>query len=203
MAHVAAIANPVTIGNMALSNCGSSASIESFNENSVEAKLIKRWYDFARFQVLESSDWNFARKRAFLALHSEAPPNDWGFRYKRPADCVKVRRIINPAGETQDEVPFQIMTTDDGDEETILCNVDDAEVEYTFNLQNTGQYNSLFITALAFLLGHYICLALTGKQQIAEANLRNYFNAVRIAQAINGNEQGRKPDRDAEWVRER
>ena len=65
------VVSQVLIANMALSNIGTKSEIASLDENSVEAKQCKLWYDLSRKQALEAFDWGFARKRLTLALHAD------------------------------------------------------------------------------------------------------------------------------------
>ncbi len=150
--------SPVRIGNMALSHIGTTATIEAFTENSVEARQINLWYDFSRQQALEAMDWNFARKRQFLALHSDDPPTyDWLYRYQYPSGALVIRRLVNPLGLEANVVPFRVENSSDGETKTVLTNLEDAEAEYTFDLTSTSLFSPLFVEALSFLslfLGH-------------------------------------------------
>lgn len=199
-----AIISPVRIGNMALSHIGVSSTIESLTENIPEATQINLWYDFSREQALEILDWNFARKRQTLALHSDDPPEDvWTFRYQYPADALKIRRMVNPAGKTVDAVPYEIENSDDGSEKTILTNLEDAVSVYTFNLNSTALFSPLFIEALSFLLAHHIAFPLTGSPEIKKEMLQTYVALVRVAQTYNALEGQADPPRDAEHIRDR
>lgn len=196
--------DPVKIGNMALSNCGISNTIESFDENSIEAKQIKLWYDFARMQCLAALDWNFARKRFTLALDGDdAPTTEWSFRYQYPVDCLVVRKLVNPVSKTDDAVPFTVETNEDSTRKTIVTDLDSAVAVYTFDLTDTGLFSPVFINALSFLLAQYIAFTLTGRQSTVDKNLQKYIGTLRLAQSYNKMETVEPPTRDAEWVRDR
>ena len=192
--------SPVKIGNMALSNIGDSGTIESFNEDSAQAKEINIWYDFAREQVLEGLDWNFARKRQTLALHGDDPPDTWLYRYQYPADCIAIRSLENPAGLKADPVPFTFENSLDGNQKTILTNLESAKALYTFNLTSTLLFSPSFILAFSYLLGHYIAYPLTGKFAVKEKMLAMYKIVLREAQAFNAQEQMDDTPRDAPWI---
>ena len=202
MAYLGAMSD-VRIANLALSNIGNSGTIQSFSELSTEAGVTNLWYDFARLQVLESSDWNFARKTITLALHADAPPVLWGYRYQRPADCVSVREIVNPSGPDVDAIPYRIENSLDGQTETVLINIQDAQMNYTFNATQVNLFSTTFITGLSYLLAHYIAMPLTNSPAIQDAMLQKYIGFIRIAAARNGNEEVQAPPRDAEWIRGR
>jgi hypothetical protein len=187
---------------MALSNLGTRSKIASLTEGSVESDELELWYEYSRLTALESYDWSFARKRVALALHSDDPPEDiWAFRYQYPADCVTARKIENPNGMDADAVPFEIETSDDGSEKTILTNMEDAVLVYTFDQQDTSLYRPFFVKMFSYVLAHEVAIALTGKLSIKQAMAEAVSAFVRAAPAADGNERvGRKP-RDAEWIR--
>lgn len=193
----------VKIANLALSHIGNSATIQSLTESSTEANVCNLWYDFARLQVLESSDWNFARKTALLAEHADAVPDNWAYRYQRPADCVAVRKIVNPGGETLDAIPYRIENSLDGETETILTNLVTASVDYTFNATAVNLFSTTFITGLTYLIAHYIAMPLTGSDEIQDRMLQRYAGFARVAQARNASEEVGLPPRESEWIRAR
>jgi len=194
----------VKIANLALSNVGTATTIESFTENSVEAKQLKLWYDFARKQTLEAFDWNFARKRLDLATHSDdAPSNEWVYRYQYPADALAIRRLENPNGKTDNAIPFEVENSESGEEKTILTDLAEARVVYTFDNTNPDMYSSVFINALSSLLAHYIGFVLTGKKAVVDGNLQRYVMFLRMAEYVSGTEKVQDKPRDTDWIRER
>ncbi len=199
-----AIVSPVRIGNMALSHIGVSGVIESLTENVPEANQINLWYGFSREQALEILDWTFARKRQILALHNDdAPAGIWTFRYQYPADAIKIRSLVNPAGKLANASPFEIEMSNDGSEKTILTNIEDAVAVYTFNTQSTSLFSPMFIEALSYLLAHHISFPLTGSPEIKKEMLQTYIALVRVAQTYNALEGQADPPRDAEHIRDR
>lgn len=197
-----AAVSSVTIANMALSHIGAKSSIESLDENSSEAKQCKLWYAFSLEQALESYDWSFARTRRALALSGEAPPDQWSYRYQYPADCVKARRIWNPAGEQADAVPFEIEMGAD-DNRTILTDIQGAVLIFTKSVTNPALFSKLFVEMLSRGLAQHIAFALTGKTEVTKEQAGAYQSILRAAAAYDGNERVGQPPRDAEWIRGR
>ena len=194
----------VRIANMALSNVGAASTIESFDEASTEAKQCKLWYDYSRLQALEAFDWSFARKRLVLAAHSDDPPEArWIYRYQYPADCVAARYIENPLGVDADKVPYQVETSDDNGSKTILTNVSDAALVYTFDLQSPALFSAHFVETLSHLLASHIAFTLTGKRTIKGDMIQTYRSLLRAAPAQNANEQSETKPREADWIRGR
>ncbi len=205
----------VMICNMALSHVGK-GKIESLDEASAGARECKLWYDIARRTCLEAHDWNFARKRLAGALHSDAPAGTWAFRYQYPSDCIALREIVNPLGGNEpimapdgyrqyapDPIPFAIEVSSDGSARTILTNMDQAVLVYTFNQLSTATFNSLFVDLLSYQLAHKIAFALTGKATLKDRMLENYAGLLRTAPIVNANEGMMAPPKDADWIRGR
>lgn len=202
---------------MALSNVGARQSIESLTENSSEAKTVNLWYDISRRTVLEAYDWNFARKRVTLALDDEDPPeNIWEFRYIYPSDCIVARRLqqpeyaINPLFSTShftmsepDAIPFTIEMNSTGNEKTILTDLEDAILVYTFDQEDINTFTNHFIYTFSYALGYNIAFQLTGKRSTQQDMFQYYNILVGQAAMHDANEMVDRPPREAEHIRAR
>ena len=195
--------SPTRIANLALSNVGTKSTIESLSEDSAEANECDLWYEFAREEALKAHNWSFARKRFTLALHGDDPPDEWGFRYQYPADCLAIRLIQNPAGTTADPIPYRVEMSDDGMTKSILTNLEDAAVIYTFNQQTTAFFTPYFVKMMSYLLGGYIAFTLTGKRSVRADMVKQYEKLLVTAPAYDANEGQNGPPREAEWIRDR
>lgn len=215
------LTSDVLIGRMALTHVGARSTIESLSELSAEAKIVNLWLPFSRIQTLEAFDWSFARKRQTLATHGDAPPDGvWEFRYQYPSDCVTARLIQSPLipptatsvtneslwasvlGSGQDAIPFAIEQSSNGTK-SILCNLEQAVLVYTFDQTNYTLWTAQAIEALSRALASRIAFSLTGKASIANDQMRLFLALTRAAQGANANEQVDPKPRDAEWVRGR
>jgi len=193
----------VLICNMSLSNIGAKSTIESITELSTEAKACNLWYDFSLKQALEAFNWSFARKRFTLAAHGDDAPEDiWAYRYQYPSDCVAAREIVNPAGKDADAVPFEVQISDDGTK-SILTNLDDAELIYTFLQENTTMFSAHFVEMFSYILAAHISFSITGKRTIKGDMLAMARSLLRVAPAQNAREATEEPIREAEWIRGR
>lgn len=191
------------IASMALSNVGSSG-IESITGTEAGAKECDLWYDFSRRQTLAAHDWNFARRRLTLATHDDDPPSGvWAYRYQYPSDCVKFRKIQNPAGEKADAIPFEIELSDDQSTKSILTNLDDAVGVYTMNLTEVTLFSEFFVQLFGFALATQIAYPLTGKLELRKEMDATFRTMALVAPAHDANEQMEAPPRDAEHIRGR
>ena len=192
----------VQIGNFALAKVGADSTIESLTEDSTEAKNVNLWFAFAREETLAAFNWSFARKRLALATHGEDAPTGWTYRYIYPSDCIKLRVLENPLGDTADPVPFEVETDSDGNK-CIVTDLEDAVAVYTFNATNPILYSKYFVETFATLLASHIALPLTGKFQIEE-KLKGQFRWMLVfASAMDASEKQEKPERDSILIRSR
>lgn len=209
----------VLISNMALSHLGA-GQIQAMDEASAEAIQANLWYDPSRKQALTSHNWGFARKRAVLAVHGDDPPEGvWAYRYIYPVDCLVARELVNPAmgavssltvfgsrpqdvWAAGDAVPFDVETSDN-ETKSILTDLEDATLVYTFNQESTSMFSWPFIDALAYLMAGRLAFALTGKRSLAQDMFEAYRSVVRSASATDANEGVAAAPREAEWIRKR
>ena len=189
----------VKIANMALSGVGA-GNIESFDEPSPEARQCKLWYDFTRQQTLEAFDWSFARKRLTLALSAEDPPISWGYRYQYPSDCIVARYLQSPAALMDETVPFSIEVDQAGTAKTIVTNMDEAVLVYTFDLETTSMFSPHFVNALAARLGAEIAFALTGNRGIKGDLFQQFQILIGQAPTHNANEEVSEPPPESSWI---
>ena len=198
----------VIIGNMALGHVGARDAIESIDEESTVARQVRLWYDFSREQTLAAFDWSFARKRVALALIEEVPTGDpvageWSYRYQYPADCIAARYIVNPLGKTADAVPFEVEVSEGGEAKTILTDMEDPVLVYTFDQQLTSIFSPYFVQTLSILLGSHIAYPVTGKMKLKGELLNLFGSYIRAASAHDANERVSAPPREAENIRAR
>lgn len=209
----------VDIGNMALGHIGARQTIESFSEQSAEARTVALWYDRARELVLEKHDWGFARKRQALAPSSEpAPTPDWQFRYQYPSDCLKARALVNPGivyypphmefariGHLirPDAIPYEVGLSTDKSAKIILTDLDQAELVYTANLTDPTLYPMSVVFTISYALASMIAYKITGRAGLQQELYRQFLYSFDHAAADDGNESIDRPPRDAEWIRGR
>lgn len=163
----------VDICNLALSYLGDSATVASIDppEGSAQAQHCARFYPMALNLLLEAHQWNFATKRAYLALVSQCYFNDWRFAYALPSDTTDVISVLPkslyPANRWPDFIfaswdfrplEFELQSVRDFQIETfngqqvILSNACDAIARYCVSTVQPGMFSALFTDALAWKL---------------------------------------------------
>ncbi len=78
----------IEISNKALARIRASV-IASIDENTLEARECRRFYDEAMGDMLEGDhDWSFANQRVALAQLTNDRPNEWGYAYALPSNMA-------------------------------------------------------------------------------------------------------------------
>ena len=203
---------------MALGHLGGKTSgIQSFAEKSTEARACATWYEQCRREVLEAHDWTFARSRLAMPLHADLPPAEWAFRYQVPADCIIDRRLWNPLGDGQtsifgnsvdigqagDAVPYELETSIDGTNMTLLTNLSAATLIYTRDISLTSMFSAQFINALSHYIAAKIAFGITMKPMIEDKEVKAFQSAMRVASGADANRGRAGAIRDAYAVRSR
>lgn len=200
------MASEVQICNLALGHCGVSTPIASLDEASKEAQACKLFFEQERDTVLRDFPWPFATRIAALALVEEAPNSEWAFSYRYPTDCLRLRRVLNPAGRNdsrQSRLSYRLANDTQGT--LILTDEAEASIEYTVRISNAGLFSPDFVSALALRLAAMIAPQLTGGDpfKLGERALRLYILAMGTAQASALNEEQADDAPDAEYIRAR
>jgi hypothetical protein len=140
-----------SIANAALTLLGE-RRINSLDESSKTAKMLKERFDEVRDEVLRAYPWNFATKRAALAADAVAP--SWGFdrAFTLPADCLRLLELENPA-RYEYRIEGRKIITDLG---TPL------NIEYTAQITDPVQMDVMFRQAFAAALAADVAEAMTG-----------------------------------------
>lgn len=199
------MASEVQICNIALSQIRAS-TINSLNEQSVQARQCALMYPLLRDQMLQDSPWQFASAVKPLAKLDSTFFN-WAYVYQYPADCLRVNRIIPNIEEINnanaglnyyrheahrpnynDFTEYKIYNQNGN---KIICsNLDELRIDYRVKVTDTNMFSRNFTLALAHLLGSEIAVAISGAEigvplsQSCLAKYQYYLNAG-IANELN------------------
>lgn len=194
------------IANLALSHLGIGKEIANLDtENSNEANAARRFYEEARNKALEDFDWPFATKFADLTLVEQNPNEDWGYSYRYPSDCLKVRRVRSGlrTDNRQSRIPYRIGKDDSG--KIIFTDLDSAKIEYTERVETVELYPASFVMALSYLLAMYIAPRVTGGDPFGLGNkaIELYTQELSNARSNALNEEQPDHPTESELVRVR
>ncbi len=169
------MASSVDIYNMALQEVGAKR-VSTISDESKGAQAIFAIWDGARDSVLSEFKWNFAIEQAELVKTTD-PEFGYECAYTLPADCLKVLEM-SPAG-----YKYRVAgATFETDLDSALGTGYEVKVEYIKQITDTTLWSPLFVTALSLYIAKSICIAMTGRANIAGFLENKYAAAISKAQ---------------------
>jgi hypothetical protein len=187
------------------------ARISSINDATAQANECLLQYSSCWAELLEMSDWGFARTRlALTLLEDNDREGEWLYAYSLPSDMATVVRLLPPStgspsvivelmiGQTlawpayahdSPGVPYDYAGA------TLYSNVADAVLEYVAAEPGFNSVSALFVRALALLLAMNIAVPLTKDRAVKQALMQEFEMAKDRAIATNAN---RRPQRYGE-----
>jgi len=150
------------IANMALSHIGSGAEIENLDTDpSEQAAACRVNFNLVLGTLLEDFDWWFCRKIVALGLVALNPNSEWLFSYRWPSDCKKLLRILSGQREDDESTRVEHIGGVDDQGRLIFTDQENAEVEYIFLPENTGNLPDYFVETFSFKLAQRISSRIT------------------------------------------
>jgi hypothetical protein len=155
--------------------------------------------------MLRDFAWPFCSAIADLGLVEEDPTDEWGYSYRYPADCLRIRRILS--GERndnrQERVSYKIGR--DGTGLLVYSDEEDAQIEYTYRETDTGRFTPDFNLALSYRIAAYVAPRLSGGDpfKLGQVMERMYVLSITKAQANAANEEQPDEEPDSEFHRTR
>ena len=167
----------VDIANAALIDLGHEA-IQSFLDDSDQARAVNAIYTMTRDRVLAAHPWNFATKRLSLAaavitLNTE----EWDTAYLLPADSLRVL-YVEPRG-----TPFVV------ENGYILTNATaPIQCPVIYRITDPAVFSVNFTSALQYRLCAALCMAITARRGNAQDYWRFYQQELQEARTTDGME---------------
>jgi len=191
----------IEICNIALSRVAHTQPIVSFTEKSKAAELCAVFYTLLRDLVLTEFPWPFAESIVTLADIGTPAPG-WAYRYRYPADCLKVREIIQP-GQRRPlsadlQIPFKTGYSPGG--RVIHTDQPEAGVRFTFAVNDSTFFDPLFADALAWRLAMDLALPLSSKPDLQAFATQQYGLALTKAEGSAFEESQDDPEPESEFV---
>lgn len=195
------MSSDVEICNIALSRVAHTQPIVSFTEKSKAAELCRVFYAPLRELVLQAFPWPFAESIVALAsLGSPAP--GWAFRYRYPANCLKVRGIVQPGFRrslTSDmEIPYGVGYDAGG--RVIHTDQPEAACRFTFKVEDSTFFDPQFVDVLAWRLAMDLALPLSSKPDLQQFASQQYQMALTLAEGTAFEESQDDPEPESEFI---
>ena len=99
----------VEVANLALEMLGSN-TISSFEEDTRESQLMKRYYELYIKTALNKHEWRFCITEQQASLLSESPIPQWSYGYELPSDMLQLKSVYtdNRAGNRANYQDYQL-----------------------------------------------------------------------------------------------
>lgn len=165
------------ICNAALTDLGHE-HIQSFLDDSDQARALNAIYTMNRDRTLAAHPWNFATKRLSLAAAVVTLNTDeWDAAYLLPADSLRVL-YIEPRG-----TPFVV------ENGYILTDVSSpVKCPVIFRITDPGLFSVNFVSALQYRLSAALCNAITARRGTAQDYWKLYQMELQEARTADGME---------------
>lgn len=197
------------INNIALSRIGVSKQLSNVDtDTSREAIVARVLFDDDVLFTLRDFPWPFATSYADLALvggtAAAAVNRDWQYSYRYPSDCVFVRRVVvDGAGGRNNPNPPPYRVGRDSQGKLIFTNEAEAQIEYTSTISDPAEFDSMFVSMLAWKLGAGMSPSLSRIKGMAEQCMQMYEIEKTKAQSRALNEGQQETQIESEFIRSR
>jgi hypothetical protein len=185
-----------------LQHVGDRYDISDITEATPEAEQVNLLYDDTRDAMLRQHPWVFATKYTTPASLAGTVPGNWTYMYTYPTDCLKMLGIVNPLGDDQPKIKFEVARNSTGTR-IILSNEDTPQIFYTFRAEDTVDYDPEFVMAFSYVLGARMSMALTGDRAITDMLYQQATLVLNSAWGSDSNEGIEPSIPDADWIRAR
>lgn len=161
-----------SICNLALTELGEETVTAVTRADKAQRLLLDNW-DLARVSVLEEGLWDFATSRDVLAADPTPPKFGYAYRYRLPADCVRVV-VIHDGQLTSWGVEKGWLLTDDPGPLNLIYICDETD---------TTLFSGLFGMGLGYRLAEMTAMEITqslSKQEAAGEKAEDAISKARL-----------------------
>lgn len=166
--------------------------IVNIDDDTQNARIIKRVYELSLKSILSETQWNFATKRKLLALADVTLEwEDTGeiYVYQKPTLCIRVFGTNSPSATWREEGEY------------IISDTSGLGIRYVQFLNEPSKYPSSFVEAFIDKLCSDIAYMILNSKSVAESFYTKY-EQVSLPKAMAENAQIGTPvyQRDSEWL---
>lgn len=172
------------IFNLALKNLKVSVPISASNSTEKNYSVLDEYYDTAKLQVLEATEWAFANCYKKLNLLQDKPLNPcYEFAYDYPNDVACPRLIV--VGQNEKQEHFEVASVDK--KLQLWTNRENATLKYTKNDVTESEFNASFAIALSWYLAFLACPTIAGARATQSDCMTIYKEQIQQAEITNAN----------------
>jgi len=168
-----------SICNSALAKLGAKR-IASLDEDSKEARLCKEQYSKLRNEVLRSHPWNFAIKRAALALDTASPAYGFDNYFVLPSDFLRIldTEYLNEKYKIENN----------GGNRRIATDAATINARYIAEVTTTALFSADFAEVLAWRIAADLAYAIVQSRGVAQDIFASYQWHLRNARSYDAQE---------------
>jgi hypothetical protein len=153
--------------------------IVSIDDDTNNARVLKRVYEISLRSILSECKWNFATKRALLTVSADVL--DWYdtgeiYVYTKPTDVIRIYGANVPNAAYREEGDY------------IVSDTSGLGLRYVYYLDNPAKYSALFIDAFIDRLCADISYMIVNSQTLGEKFIIKY-ESVSLTKATAANAQ--------------
>lgn len=193
------------IYNMALANLGVSKKILDTSAPDKNREILDVYWNVAVKQMLADFDWGFASNYRTLTVADNKPINKkYEFAYDYPNDVLSPREIIGEnvyVSFSNEKEKLQVVNYNGTTQ--IWCNVENAILRYTQNINEVGKFSNEFVIALSWLLAYFACPSVVGSRTQHVDCYQEYKEWCSSGQTIDANKDNNYDDYVNEWIEAR
>lgn len=176
----------IELANIALSSYLGHQRITNIEEDTPEAEQVELHFDAVRREMLSEWDWAFAIRRERLAKIAENDRPEWGSKFARPNNVLRIRWVADPNDAKQGVIAGRISDTP---REVvggfIYSDLDTATVEVIEDQEDVTLWPPKFDAAFSALLASRMAIPLTETASKAESAISAYTDYMDAAKVEN------------------
>lgn len=165
--------------------------IASLSEQTKRARVCANLYPMARRDLLRRHVWNCAIKRVSLAAAAGAPAYGWSNWFTKPGDWL---RLLDVGNCGSDDYAFE--------GNRILANQTSLKLRYVADVTE-GMWDASLTDVMTRRMAADLAYAIAKSTSLAQLKLQEYQEALRIAKAIDGQENPPEEFGDSPFIEAR
>jgi len=152
----------------------------------------------SRDMLLQVYSWEWASEFVALGALTNDMASRWGYKYSRPAGCMKVREISDYGGPKRNSGHDSIRHEATGN--AIYCDLYEAYCWYVKEQGEVGVWPNYFIEAVAADVAMRCIASITKRPALALEQAKQSKQIIGMAVGVDANESNNPPDFVPEFI---
>ena len=167
----------------------------SRDDDAAVARWLNRNFPVQRDVLMARAPWNFAVKRAALAVSAATPAFEWDYQYATPPDCLRVLPITRDGERDAPGIPHVV------EGNFILTDASaPLYIRYIARITNTGLWSVSFCDVLSQVLAARFAHWMTGKASYQKFLLEQLPTIINDAIRLDSLEGTPEPPDDSDII---